>query len=246
MTTSQLDYMRLKFPFASGSGAPKIAISETDANQELSLPNGINAKFSHTESAGGKLVTRALFNTLGNFTTKVAYYLQMGGIPQLKSDCSNPTAGDPYAAGSVGYSCPDNAVLPQIDQATSRIGYFYYDSNPSSRGWKQIGLFKVIPNNAGWTSLTVDTGHAGAIVAGDNQWLYLRSICIPTFAVSVNGVKVALNSQNIASSLRYHGSVAFFCCLLMRKGDVCTVGPVGAVTRLECRVAPCVQMEGIG
>lgn len=253
MTASELNYFKLKFPFASSPDTAKTPVTD-NADGALTFKSGISPHFAHCKDhdSNASLITTSLVNGLMNFSTMPGFFLQSGCIPQVRMGANgvvlDPTTGDPYGAITIAgervYKCPNNAVLPMINETDSKISYYYYDE--TNHVWQPIGLFAVMPDNPNWASLSLSGGAIGSITADRNLWLYLRAICIPSFTVAVNGVAVSINMQNITSALKYHGSVAYFTCLLLKKGDVCTISGNDKNIRIEYKNVPCVSMEGIG
>lgn len=243
MTSSQLTYLRLKTPFGDAlRGSRETSVSETtsagaftkDAN--VTVPHGITETYAQSESHGGKLVPRRVFNILMNYVTKVHYLLQCGFLYQCRIKKSGSTGSALYPRLAVldadadlclkdvpnsandhdnDGAYPDNAVLPYVDDSALVA---YYRHKLSEKKWIPFDSLRIFPNNSEFKSYD---NKKARFEATENCWMYIRAICIPSFSVKVNEQTVSILRQN-SSSTRTHGAVAHSTTLLLRKGDVVT------------------------
>ena len=243
MTSSQLSYLRIRTPFGDalrGQGEP--SISETDSSgvfakdSNVTVPLGISDTYAKSETHGGKLVPRRVFNILMNYVTKVHFLLQCGFLYQCRIRKQGNTGSALYprlavldedadlnlkdVAGSANDhdndgEYPDNAVLPYVadDGLVS-----FYRHKASENKWIPFDSLRVLPDNVNFKAYDNKTTR---FEAAENCWMYIRAICIPSFAVKVNGQTVAIHTQN-SNGTRTHGAVAHSTTLLLRKGDYVT------------------------
>ena len=243
MTSSQLTYLRLKTPFGDALRSTREpSISETNSagafakDSAVTVQDGITDTYAKSESNSGKLVPRRVFNILMNYVTKVHYLLQCGFLYQCRIRKSGNTGSTLYPRLAVldedadlnrkdvpnsandhdnDGEYPDNAVLPYVDD-TALVAY--YRHKLSEKKWIPFDSLRIFPDNTIFKSYD---NKKARYVAAENCWMYIRAICIPSFAVKVNGQTVAILTQN-SNGTRTHGAVAHSTTLLLRKGDVVT------------------------
>ena len=225
----------------------------------ITLEYGIGAKYAKSAFHSGELVPRSLFNVLMHFVTRVHFALQCGLLYQARRKQTSQNANDkmfPWLTplkhdgeNESGYSYldnqgakgdheffPDNAILPIVTE-DGRVAYHKHVK--SQNIWHPFSYLKVLPDNE-YATFEEFTNEKISYKASDNCWMYIRSICIPSFTIKVNGQDITIHTQNQSTSLRYHGAVSHFDCLLLRRGDEVEFPAPSNTMRITYVVTPCV------
>lgn len=238
-----------------------LAAGANSANPAIYLSYGIAERYAFSGSnistregnKRGELVPRSLFNVLMHFVTRIHFALQCGMLFQNRTKSGRTDNNDPMFPTltqltespdgvslkdtpntNANFAFPDNAIAPMVGR-DGRVAYYKYKTG--DKCWHPFAYMKVLPDNVDLTNYTNATS---TFTAGENCWMYIRSICIPSFSISVNKQKITIHTKNQESTLRYHGAVAHFDTLLLKKGDVVEFPNSSDTMRISYMTTPCV------
>ena len=185
-------------PFAGGSGASVAPI--TDAGADFCFEKGFDSAFSAPHSNGGKYVTRAQMNRIGNLATKNDFYRMCGGINTFDPVFAQKIGG--YPKGAILDYYTGTQLLKVVSLVENNTDDFTQSITPNPAYWKLL--------NQGDQELTIGAIKIGSFYGDFDVSVNALSVCTD-IVIPKNGILSLRNvvysqTTTSGSSGAFHGN----------------------------------------